>query len=173
MARRGIAGRTQRTPGQIGIWGAWILRAIVVFSAAFTAFAGMQGTLDLATLRGELGAASIRWRWIYVHGAFSCAFGILSAALYGNWPAVAYPNALAVAWLVCGVLAVVFACAAFIPWSFWLFLRARTGSAWVYAAAVAVLAVASGSTKPVVMAIDGAVDLPAGRTPCCGRYFPI
>ena len=133
-----LAGR-DGLPGQIGIWGAWILRGIIVFCAAFLAFAGLQRALPLATAREVLESRGINWQWLGLHAAAAIAFGFLSAALYGNWE-VGYPNILAIAWLLAGVLAIASASAAFIPRAFLSFLRERTGNAWLYAAGVSLLA---------------------------------
>lgn len=128
-------------PGQIGIWGAWILRALIGFGAAFAAFAGMQGELPLQPLFHEAESRPIHLRWLYLHAAFAMLFGVLSAALYGNWPNIATPNLLALAWIVAGLAAIFAACTAFLPAAFWQHLLERTGVTWAYAALVALLAV--------------------------------
>jgi len=126
--------------GQVGSWGAWILRAIVGFAGAFVAFAGVQGNLQLPTLLAEASSSRVRWLWLALHAAFAVAFSFLSAALYGDGN-VAHPDVLALAWILSGLLAILTACVAFLSSAFWVSLRKRTGHVWLYAAIVSVAAV--------------------------------
>jgi exosortase E/protease (VPEID-CTERM system) len=136
-----LAGRPG-LPGVIGVWGSWVLRAVVGFAAVFTAFAGMQGQLALQPLFVEAEARPIHLRWLYLHAAAAMLFAVMSAALYGNWPGVSTPNLLAGAWIATGVASALAAVAACLPAAFWKHLLDRTGSTWIYAATVALLAVA-------------------------------
>lgn len=125
-------------PGQLGHVGAWVLRFVVGFSAAFAAFAGVQGTWKQA----QSHAGKSQWTWLAAHFVFGAAFLTSSAALYGNWAAVTQPNLLVVAWLLLGVLAVVSAFLGVFPPRFWASLLNVPASAWITATLVSALGVA-------------------------------
>lgn len=128
--------------GQIGAWGAWVLRGIVGFVAAFVALAGMRNGPALGEVfRGGLRAAT-GWSWLGVHGVAMAAFVLLSAALYGDagplrGPA---PDATALGWLASGTLALVSAALAFFPPAVWTGVIRASGQVWIYAAGVATAA---------------------------------
>ncbi len=132
-----LAGRSG-WPGQLGYMGAWVLRFMVGFSAAFAAFAGVQGTWKQA----QAVAGELRWVWLAAHSGLAAAFVAASAALYGNWPAVTLPNLLVTAWLLLGVLAVLSACLGVFPWRFWRSLLSVPASAWITASLVSALGLA-------------------------------
>jgi exosortase E/protease (VPEID-CTERM system) len=80
---------------------------------------------------------------LYLHAAALLGFAFASAALYGNWSGVAYPNALAVSWIAAGLIAIGAGSAAFVPWTFFEWLKRSTGPVWMFALAVALLAVSA------------------------------
>ncbi len=124
--------------GQIGLWGAWILRFLVGFAAAFAAFAGMRESFTLQPLARR---PPIQWSMLALHAASAAIFGILSASIYGNWQ-LAAPDLAAMAWLATGPLALTSLALAFYPCSVWNALLRPTGFAWIFAAAVSALGVA-------------------------------
>ncbi len=134
--------------GQIGVWGAWVLRGIVGFATAFFALAGIQGELAWADLTNRIESGPMRWPLLYLHAAAMLGFAAASAALYGNWAGVAYPNALAIVWISAGVAGIAAGCAAFVPWSFFEWLKRSTGPVWMFALAVALLALAAVRLSP-------------------------
>jgi exosortase E/protease (VPEID-CTERM system) len=124
-------------PGQIGSIGAWVLRFIVGFAAAFAAFAGSTG----AWKSTQPATGRINWTWLAVHPLLAAGFVAASAALYGNWPSVTTPNLLVIGWLALGTLALVSACLAAFPAAFWKSLFNLPSA--LAATAVASLAVAA------------------------------
>jgi exosortase E/protease (VPEID-CTERM system) len=132
-----LAGRSG-WPGQLGHGGTWVLRFLVGFSAAFAAFAGVQGTWKNAQSK----AGESCWTWLAAHFVIGAAFLAASAALYGNWPGVTQPNALVAAWLLLGLLAVLAACLGVFPARFWASLFHVPPSAWITASLVSALGVA-------------------------------
>jgi exosortase E/protease (VPEID-CTERM system) len=129
--------------GQIGVWGAWILRGIIGFATAFVALAGIQGELAWADLSNRIDSDRLRWPLLYLHAAAMVGFAVASAALYGNWSGVAYPDALALAWIAAGLTGLVAGCTAFIPFSFLEWLKRSTGPVWIFSLAVSLLALAA------------------------------
>ncbi|MEO8098399.1 MAG: exosortase E/protease, VPEID-CTERM system [Acidobacteriota bacterium] len=123
--------------GQIGITGAWVLRFVVGFAAAFAAFSSMQGTLKVAAFLEE--TTPIRWTALSLHVAGAAIFVLLSAALYGNWPGVSMPNLLAAGWVLTGLLTLLAACLTFYRLSLWVGIVRSAGAVWAYAAGVAAL----------------------------------
>ncbi len=124
--------------GQIGLWGAWILRFLVGFAAAFAAFAGIGGTLSIGPLTRP---APLRWTMVALHVASAAIFGILSAAIYSGRQ-LSTPDIAAVAWIAGGLIAPGSLALAFYPPSAWIAALRPTGFAWIYAAAVSGLGVA-------------------------------
>lgn len=124
----------------IGDWGPWILRAAIGFLAAFAAFATLQGGRRLQATLKELSAAPVRPAYLAVHFLALAAFLGLSAGVFQP-DAPRSQNLAAAGWLLAGSLAAVTAVAAFLPPRFLTTVRRQTGAAWVYAAAVALLAV--------------------------------
>lgn len=131
-----LAGRSD-WPGQLGHLGAWVLRFLVGFTAAFAAFAGVQGTWKQAQSK----AGKSRWTWLAAHLASGTAFFTASAALYGNWPGVTQPNLLVAVWLLLGALALLSACLGVFPPRFWASLLSVPPSAWITAGLVSALGV--------------------------------
>lgn len=132
-----LAGRSG-WPGQLGHVGAWVLRFLVGFSAAFAAFAGVQGTWKQA----QAAAGEPTWAWFGAHIGLGAVFLTASAALYGNWPSVTQPDLLVGAWFLSGVLAILAACLGSFPHLFWVRLLSVPVSAWITATLVSGLGVA-------------------------------
>ena len=132
-----LAGRAG-LPGQIGVLGAWILRLVVGFCAAFAAFASLQGVWK-RLVREDPGP--MRWGWCSLHAVFAGAFVFASAALYGNWPGVTSPNLLAAGWALLGLLTLLSVCLGFYPEGFWRQLFQAPGQAWAAAVLVSTLGV--------------------------------
>ena len=126
--------------GQIGLLGAWVLRFLVGFAAAFAAFAGMEGTVSLSPLFNN--SSPVRGSLLLLHAGSAAIFGVLSAALYGNWQLPA-PDLVAVAWIGAGLLALASLGLAFYALPVWTGLLASSGTAALYAVGVAGLGVAA------------------------------
>lgn len=126
--------------GQIGVWGAWVLRGIIGFATAFVALAGIQGELAWADLASRIDSDRLRWPLLYLHAAAMAGFAVASAALYGNWTGVAHPDALALAWVAAGLTGLVAGCIAFVPLSFFEWLKRSTGPVWMFSLVVSLLA---------------------------------
>ncbi|MEP6962599.1 MAG: exosortase E/protease, VPEID-CTERM system [Acidobacteriota bacterium] len=124
-------------PGEIGVAGAWVLRFLVGIAAAFVAFASMQGTLEIDAFLIQTNPAP--GRFFAGHVVFGAIFGVLSAALYGNWPGVTQPNTLAIAWAFSGLLSGASLCLAFYQLTAWTGLIRRSGAILVYAGVVALM----------------------------------
>ena len=114
-------------PGQIGSSGAWILRFGVGFLAAFAAFAGLEGRLQFRRLFDQTG--SLRWNWMALHAVSAAAFGVLSAALYDNWPGVSSPELLSLAWILAACATIASVALAYAPFQLWKTLLTQSGSA--------------------------------------------
>ncbi len=130
-----LAGRSGLA-GQIGSSGAWILRFGVGFAAAFAAFAGLEGRLNLRLLLEQVGP--IRWVWVGLHAASATAFAVFSAGLYGGSSTT---DLTAAAWLLSGAIAVASLAFAYAPLGLWRTLLTQSGSAPWLAAAVSGLGV--------------------------------
>lgn len=125
-----LAGRTGMV-GQIGASGAWVLRFVVGFAAAFAAFVALRGDF-----RVERAFPPVRFRstWLLLHVVVAAAFALLSAQLYGAPTAI--PDLLAAAWLVAGSVTLVVLCLAFYPLKIWTGLATESNAA-LHAAGVA------------------------------------
>lgn len=123
--------------GLIGSSGAWILRFCVGLVAAFAAFAGLEGRLNLRTLLDKVG--TVRWAWLGIHAASAAAFSILSVGLYGGSAASDF---FASAWLISAALTMASLALSFAPLSLWRTALLQSGSAPWFAAAVSGLGVA-------------------------------
>ncbi len=127
--------------GQIGVMGAWILRFLVAFTATFAAFSGLGGNWNLTAKLDNAGP--LQWRWLIAHPSLAVAFGVSSAALWGNWPGVTTPNLLAIAWILLGLLTLLSVCLGFFPARFWQGLFHAPGQVWFAAATVSTLGIAA------------------------------
>jgi exosortase E/protease (VPEID-CTERM system) len=125
--------------GEIGIWGAWILRFLVGFAAAFAAFAGIRGNIHALRLLDS--AAPVRWPMLALHIACAGIFAPLSAAIYGNW-SLPFPELAAFAWITAGLFAFVTLGLTFYPAAVWAEILRSTKTAWFSAAGVSALGVA-------------------------------
>jgi len=125
--------------GQIGVAGAWILRFLVGLTAAFAAFSGLGGNWTPAEQLDHAGLP--QWGWLIAHPMLAAAFGVASAALWGNWPSVTAPNLLAVAWILLGLLTLLSACLGFFPALFWRGLLLAPGQVWIAATTVPLLGI--------------------------------
>ncbi len=122
----------------IGGWGAWALRALVAVAVFLPAFVWLKHP------QVPSGEFPVRWRLLFAHLAAISLFVLLSVPLYGGGAS----NALAAAWLLTGIAAIVCAALALIPLDLWIrFARASGPVGAIVAAAVAVACVAGNSGR--------------------------
>lgn len=108
----------------IGSYGAWALRFGIGFLAAFIAFAGLEGRLDVrALLRTE---PSPRWMWLALHGAAMLAFIFLSSRLYTS---PADSGWIAALWLLAAATSVGTLVLSYAPIRFWQRILLDSGAA--------------------------------------------
>lgn len=115
-------------------WGAWSVRAAVAFAVFGFTFA--PSSSPVSYFRSE--AVSSKRSTILAlvaHGVALLVWAVLSSFLFRA--ATAAPDALVIAWLVCGCLAVALLCAAFFPSRIWAEAWNRYRSALLFAAAAA------------------------------------
>ena len=133
-------------PLLIGMWGAWIVRAIIGFAALFATFAYVRSKPALAGIAQR--AAHTPWNraLLAAHFAAIAIFGILSAALYGGAPPL-LSNLTAAAWMVAGLASAALVGLAMMPWTLWRKLLDDTGKLWLYAATAAIVACSLGNVS--------------------------
>jgi len=142
---------TERFHGASGItgfifqWVAWLLRAVVAFAVAFPILEylrpnSVHRSFAAASIDSPIDAGRLA-----AHGAILSWFGVLSAWLfYGGLPQTV-AEFIAGDWLGFGLLAIVLAATAFIPWPVWRALIKGSGYTWIFALGIAVFACVAGN----------------------------
>jgi len=117
--------------------GPYILRSIVVLSAVLLVFGYSKAKNTLLPISERLADASPVWRFLAAHFAAMSAFAFLSVLLFGGTPRAETP--LVLAWLAAGLCGIATGVFFFIPPKVFRELAGSAGSAWIYAAAAAVI----------------------------------
>ncbi len=127
----------------VRILGPWVLRGVVGFTAAFLAFAVMGYREALAGVVEKV-AIPFRWRLLVTHTGSLVVFLALARPLYEQR---ASSGAVVALWVAIGLIAIGSAALAFFPPPFWAGLLRATGTVWIYAAVVTVLALVAWSVS--------------------------
>ena len=120
-------------------WGALTLRAVVAFASLFLVFGYLRARSVLQDLGRRSAPVAVRRTLLAGHFCSLALFGFLSRILFGGSVLGAWTDIVALAWVASGLLGIVLAALAFLPWETWSMLFRSTGNTWAYAAAMAVL----------------------------------
>ena len=131
----------------IGRWGAWTLRFVVLSAILFLVFGWRNAGKSLQRISTRMSETAISRPRLAGHFCAMGAFGLLSAWLYGGSNLGLTGSLTAVCWLAAGVLAIILAVSALVPWELWLEVARATGSAWIYATALGLAACLVGAAS--------------------------
>ena len=165
--------------GAVGDFGPNILQSIVVMAAVLLAFGYSKAKHALLPISERLSNAPPQWPYLAVHFGAMGALVLLSTLLFGGSPRA--DTAIALAWVAAGICGIATGVLFFIPPKTFVELARSVGSAWIYAAAAAIVTpmlaiasrrlwkVATGLTFELVRfflspLIPGLMVIPATRT---------
>jgi exosortase E/protease (VPEID-CTERM system) len=134
-------------PGVIGLWGPWLLRAVVAYAALVATFAYLQARTALRRISQDVAGTPVAWGLLGAHAILIALFAGLSALLYGSRAPVMDADFLSVIWLADGVAAIAAAAIAVVPLSAWILLVRSTGRLLAYALIAVVIACVAGNAS--------------------------
>jgi exosortase E/protease (VPEID-CTERM system) len=118
----------------IAIWGPWLLRALITFSALLTTFVICLRPDAVKAVSSETDSLRLlNGRYLTAHFGSLAIFLAFSASIYGNRIADSAIAPVALAWLASGVCAGAMAGLAVLPLPYWLRLWRDAGSLTAYA----------------------------------------
>ena len=123
--------------GAVGVWGPYILQALLVFATVLMAFGYSKVKETIPHIGDRLAGAPFAWPLLAAHCAAMSAFAFFSSPLFGG-ASVASPL-LVLLWLAAGIGGIVAGVVFFIPSTTLRELSDSVGSAWIYATAAAVV----------------------------------
>jgi exosortase E/protease (VPEID-CTERM system) len=132
--------------------GAWMLRAIVGFSALYVTLAFLRHALLLKRISAGVSSYRFRYTFLASHFFALAIFGLLSVALYSRGVSGVQANSIVVGWFTAGFAAVVFGAVSFLPWSAWKALLTETGYLWLYVASAVGVACSLGYSARLLWA---------------------
>jgi exosortase E/protease (VPEID-CTERM system) len=133
-------------------WGAWILRAVVGFSALFVTLAFLRHARLLKWISAGVSSYRFRYTFFASHFVALAIFGLFSVALYSRGVSGAQANLIVVGWFAMGLAAVVFGAVSFLPWSAWRALLTGTGYLWLYVSSAVAIACSLGYSARLLWA---------------------
>jgi len=145
-------------------WGAWILRAVVGFSALYVTLAFLRHGLLLKRISAGVSNYRFKYTFFASHVSALAIFGLLSVALYSRGVSGVLANLVVVGWFATGCAAVVFGAVSFLPWSAWSALLTGTGYLWLYVSTAVAVACSLGYSARLLWA-------PAARATFALVYF--
>jgi len=120
-------------------WGAWTLRGAVAFAFLFLIFAYLRNPSGLGDLLRRKVAGSVHSGLLASHFTCLAAFAAVARPLFATGQSSPWANALAVGFLISGLLAIALATLALLPLQVWTDLLGDSGYAWAYAGAGAAI----------------------------------
>jgi exosortase E/protease (VPEID-CTERM system) len=147
------------------LWGAWILRFLVVFAALFATFGYLTAKAAWRRIAERPVMTPVSWRFLAVHCGAMLLFAALSIPLFGGADSRGVAgDLLAAGWTVCGVLAIAAAGLGLVPAKLWAELLGATGTIWIFALLAGVGTCLLGDAArslwdPLARATFGLVDL--------------
>jgi exosortase E/protease (VPEID-CTERM system) len=120
-------------------WGSWTLRGAVAFAFLFLIFAYLRNPPGLGDWLRRKVPASVRRGLLASHFVSLAVFAALARPLFATGQSSPWANALAVGFLLSGLLAIVLATLALLPLEVCRDLLGGSGYAWAYAGAGAAM----------------------------------
>ncbi len=133
--------------GFIGVWGSWILRAVVGFAIFFLTFSWLNYRPVLLDAARDAADSGVDWRFVAAHAVFISLFGILSSSRYGTPSSLLISDLVALAWLATGVSAIACGAFAFILPNLWLRIARNTGYLWIITLVAVLVACLTGNSS--------------------------
>jgi exosortase E/protease (VPEID-CTERM system) len=131
----------------IGLWGSWLLRAVVAYAALVATFAYLQARSALRTIFQNVAGAPLAWGLLGAHAILIALFAGLSALLYGGRAPAINADFLAALWLADGLAAIAAAAIALLPLSAWVLLLRGMGRLLFYALIAVLIACVAGNAS--------------------------
>ena len=131
--------------GFIFSWGAWCLRAIVIFAVSFPLFEVLRPSSAYCKASLAFPDTPVDCGRFAAHGAVLAWFGVLSAWLFSSSLPPVVADFIAGDWIAFGLIAIVLAATAFVPFATWKAIVLGSGKTWIASLAVAIFACVAGS----------------------------